>query len=83
MSRFSTTNSTYGSFYLDIQNKVKEDQEKQKRQSNQSYNYPQKNYQNNNYHNTKNDIQNIPRARTPINLLKDSSIVGNISYHAH
>ena len=79
MSRFSTTNSTYGSFYLDIQNKVKEDQEKQKRQSNQSYNYPQKNYQNNNYHNTKNDIQNIPRARTPINLLKDSSIVGNIS----
>ena len=30
MSRFTTTNSTYGSFYLDIQNKVKEDQEKQK-----------------------------------------------------
>ena len=31
MSRFYTTNSTYGSFYQDIYNKVKEDQEKQKR----------------------------------------------------
>ena len=79
MSSFSTTNSTYGSFYYDIQNKVKQDQEKQKRLSNQSQKneYGPQNPENirNNYHST----NNIPRAKTPNNLLRDSSIVGNIS----
>ena len=77
MSRFTTTNSTYGNFYLEIQNKVKEDQEKQKRLSNQNK-YPPQNIRNN-YHNMNKNNNNIPRARTPNMLLKDSSIVGNIS----
>ena len=78
MSSFYTTNSTYGNFYYDIQKKVKEDQERQKRTSNQfqNNNYAPSNTRNN-YHNTNNNP--IPRAKTPNLLLKDSSIVGNIS----
>ena len=74
---FTTTNSTYGSFYLDTKKKVKEDQEKQKRLSNQ-YEYNPSTYTNN-YHNTNNNNNNIPRTKTPNMLLKDASIVGNIS----
>ena len=74
---FTTTNSTYGSFYLDTKKKVKEDQEKQKRLSNQ-YEYTPSTYSNN-YHNTNNNNNNIPRTKTPNMLLKDASIVGNIS----
>ena len=78
MASFYTTNSTYGSFYYDIQKKVKEDQERQKRTSNQfqNNNYAPSNTRNN-YHNTNRNP--IPRAKTPNLLLKDSSIVGNIS----
>ncbi len=56
MSRFSgftTTNSTYGSFYQDLQKKVKEDQDKQKRLSNPNNNMipTLRNPNNYNYHN--------------------------------
>ena len=78
---FTTTNSTYGSFYLDTINKVKEDQEKQRRLSNQSNKFETNppgyasNYHNPDY----NRDNNISRVKTPNLLLKDSSIVGNIS----
>ena len=92
MSRFnafSTTNSTYGSFYQDLQKKVKEDQEKQKRFSNpnnnmistlrnpNNYHNDYNDYNNKNYHNNKSYNNN--RVRTPNMNLKDSSLVGSIA----
>lgn len=86
MSRFSgftTTNSTYGSFYQDLQKKVKEDQDKQKRLSNPNNNMipTLRNPNNYNYHNNNNNNYNINnnRTRTPLMPLKDSSLVGSIS----
>jgi len=75
-NNFYTTNSTYGSFYEDIKKKVKEDQEQQRRESNQ-YEYSHPNYSNN-YHNN-NNINTLNRPKTPILPLNDSSIVGSIS----
>lgn len=77
-NNFYTTNSTYGSFYEDIKNKVKQDQEQQRRQSNQ-YEYSHPNYSNNYHNNNTINVNTINRAKTPILPLKDSSIVGNIS----
>ena len=75
-NNFYTTNSTYGSFYEDIKKKVKEDQEQQRRESNQ-YEYSHPNYSNN-YHNN-NNINTLNRPKTPILPLNDSSLVGSIS----
>ena len=81
---FTTTNSTYGNFYKDIQKKVKEDQEKQKRLSNPNNNMISTLRNPNNYHNTNNynnynNNSNNNRIRTPNMNLKDSSLVGSIS----
>ena len=92
---YSTTNATYGNFYEDIKAKVKDDQERHKRLSNQYQNSYQdietkflNNYKNYNYYHKKagfntttinNASLNFIRARTPNLLLKDSSIVGNFS----
>ena len=78
---FSTTNSTYGQFYLEqTKQKVKEDQERQKRLSNQSNKYQSNppNYSSNYHSSNYNRDNNISRAKTPNLLLKDSSIVENI-----